>query len=312
MSPPDPSVRPRRIGYRLLGRAFDYVLHLRPAEWPIMVAHTGVGVLLAAGSGPESVPWRYALAGVLIWVVCLNGGTLAINSAFDRDTDDIAYLRRPPPPPPHLFPCGLGLMTVGLIGALFFPRPYLAAYLICLVMSVAYSTPPIRLKGVPGADWAINMWGFGVLTPFAGWASTGLPMGRASEAVILGFCPLFASFYPLTQLYQLESDRARGDSTLAVVLGVRRSLQVAVGAGCLAFGVFALAGLRTGWGVSGGDVSRWLVLGSAAAIWIGTTSHWLRDSSAMTALEHEQRMYRSLAAWGLTDLAILVCFALSW
>jgi hypothetical protein len=33
----------REAGYRLLGARLDYLLHLRPAEWPIMAAHTAVG-----------------------------------------------------------------------------------------------------------------------------------------------------------------------------------------------------------------------------------------------------------------------------
>ena len=39
----------RAAGYRLLGTRLDYLLHLRPAEWPIMAAHTAVGYLLAVG-----------------------------------------------------------------------------------------------------------------------------------------------------------------------------------------------------------------------------------------------------------------------
>src|SRR6266487_4125522 len=40
----------RRWGYFLLpGDAFSYLLHLRPAEWPIMAAHTALGYLLAVG-----------------------------------------------------------------------------------------------------------------------------------------------------------------------------------------------------------------------------------------------------------------------
>ena len=35
----------RALGYRLLGPAFDYILHLRPAEWPIMAGHTLLGAL---------------------------------------------------------------------------------------------------------------------------------------------------------------------------------------------------------------------------------------------------------------------------
>ena len=40
----------RRLGYRLLpGEGFSYVLHMRPAEWPIMAAHTALGFILAVG-----------------------------------------------------------------------------------------------------------------------------------------------------------------------------------------------------------------------------------------------------------------------
>src|SRR5947207_11478295 len=95
----------RRWGYRLLpGDVFSYVLHLRPAEWPIMAGHTMLGYVLAvgikgAGSGERLLP---ALGALLIWVILLNGGTLAINSVFDKDEGDIGYLNAPPPLPRHL------------------------------------------------------------------------------------------------------------------------------------------------------------------------------------------------------------------
>ena len=39
----------RALGYRLLGRGFDYLLHLRPPEWPIMTVHFLTGAALALG-----------------------------------------------------------------------------------------------------------------------------------------------------------------------------------------------------------------------------------------------------------------------
>ena len=39
----------RRAGYRLLGPSFDYLLHMRPAEWPIMAVHLLTGSALAIG-----------------------------------------------------------------------------------------------------------------------------------------------------------------------------------------------------------------------------------------------------------------------
>src|SRR5213078_556271 len=91
-----------------------------------------------------------------------------------------------------------------------------------------YSVPPFRFKAVAGVDWVINMWGFGTLTPFAAWAATGRPLDAGHALVLLGFCPLFAGLYPLTQLYQMEEDRRRGDRTLALLLGLRASLGVAI------------------------------------------------------------------------------------
>ena len=41
-----------------------------------------------------------ALLVLVIWVVFLNGGTLAINSVFDKDEGDIGYLNSPPALPP--------------------------------------------------------------------------------------------------------------------------------------------------------------------------------------------------------------------
>ena len=134
-----------------------------------MAAHTAVGYLLAvgfAGAAARASGSAPALLGLVLWVVCLNGGTLALNSAFDRDEGDIAYLRRPPPPPRHLAgvqrrPDGRSARS-SRFGS---PRRTRCAYAVCFVLSLAYSVPPLRLKAVAGADWIINMWGFGTLTP---------------------------------------------------------------------------------------------------------------------------------------------------
>jgi 4-hydroxybenzoate polyprenyltransferase len=239
-------------------------------------------------------------------VVCLNGGTLALNSAHDRDEADVAYLRQPPPPPSHLAGFGLGLMFVGLAGALLLPPGYWAAYAVCLLLSVLYSVPPIRLKAVPGADWIINMVGFGTLTPYAGWAATGLPLGPVGRLVLLGFCPLFAALYPLTQIYQFEEDARRGDRTLARALGARRSLLVALIAAVAAFTLFAAAGLRAGW--SSGEAWRWWLLGLAALGWGLVVFPWIRDCRGMSSRQHQRGMYRALFAWALTDLAVMLAW----
>lgn len=233
----------RRVGRRLLGPALPYLLHLRPAEWPVMAAHTGLGWLLAAGLVvPDGRFWL----GLAAWVVGLNGGTLALNSAFDRDTGDVAYLRQPPAPPASLAGFAVVLMLAGLVAGWSLGPAWRTVYVGCLLLSVAYSVPPLRLKRIGGVDWLINMVGFGALTPLAGWLSSGRPLDAGHAVVIAAFCPLFAGLYPLTQLYQMDDDRTRGDRTLAVRLGVRAALRVAILAVLLGFAMLAVAAVAAG------------------------------------------------------------------
>jgi lycopene elongase/hydratase (dihydrobisanhydrobacterioruberin-forming) len=300
----------RQAGYRLLGGRLDYLLHLRPAEWPIMAAHTAVGYLLAVGldgavRGERLAP---AILGLILWVVCLNGGTLALNSAYDKDEGDIAYLRRPPPPPRHLAAFSVALMALGQLLAFELPPAFRIVYAVCLILSILYSVPPARLKSVAGADWVINMWGFGTLTPYAGWAATGLPVSGTWLLVLLAFCPLFAALYPLTQLYQVEEDSRRGDRTLACVLGIRRSLDSALVAALLAFAIFLAAGFQAGWGAGPEHLWRWTALTLALAAWAGVLIPWRVRHLGMAPSDHQQAMYRALGAWAITDVAVVLAW----
>jgi lycopene elongase/hydratase (dihydrobisanhydrobacterioruberin-forming) len=300
--------RAREAGYRVLGSRLDYLLHLRPIEWPIMAAHTAVGYLLAVGLRGVAVGETLgpALLGLALWVVCLNGGTLALNSAFDRDEGDIAYLRNPPKPPRRLGAFALLLMASGQMAALALPPAYQVAYAVCFALSVLYSVPPFRLKAVAGADWLINMVGFGTLTPFAGWAATGRPLGATDGIVLLAFCPLFAALYPLTQLYQLEEDARRGDRTLALILGVPRSLDAALAAATTAFAFFACAGIQSVWSKPGSGTWRWATLAVALLAWLAVLVPWRALAGRLSAAEHQRRMYRALAAWAVTDVAVVL------
>ena len=118
-----------------------------------MAAHTALGYLLAVGrrggAARERI-WRRARSALVLWVVFLNGGTLAINSAFDRDEGDIGYLKAPPPVPRHLGLVAFTLMAAGQVLALLLPAGFRWAYAICFLLSVLYSVPPLRLKAVAG------------------------------------------------------------------------------------------------------------------------------------------------------------------
>jgi 4-hydroxybenzoate polyprenyltransferase len=294
----------RRWGYRLLpGDAFSYLLHLRPSEWPIMAAHTALGYVLAVGwNGVGRGLWlREALWALVIWVVFLNGGTLAINSVFDKDEGDIGYLNAPPPLPRYLLHFSVALLAGGQLLAFTLPAGFRLAYAICFAMSILYSVPPFRFKAVAGVDWVINMWGFGTLTPYAAWAATGRPLDLGHGLVLLAFCPLFAGLYPLTQLYQFEEDRRRGDRTLALIVGMRSGLVIALACTLLAFALL-------GWAAVVLRVTAF-TLALPLAAWLAVLLPWLAQHATWTPAQHQRGMYRALTAWAVTDIVVLLVFA---
>ncbi|OQA30661.1 MAG: 1,4-dihydroxy-2-naphthoate octaprenyltransferase [Acidobacteria bacterium ADurb.Bin340] len=291
----------RSLLNRLLGpKASAYVLHLRPMEWPIMTAHFLLGTLLAQGWG---LPPGRTLLGWLAYVVCLNGATLAINSAFDQDQGDIGYLKDPPKPPKHLLAFSLALHALGLGCALPFlwmggSAPWFFHLVAaCTVMSVLYSVPPARLKARAGWDLLINCLGFGLMTPLAGWALTGRPFSPAALWAAAGFGLLFAALYPATQIYQVEEDRARGDRTLVIRLGVPRSLVLALVAIYAAHGCFWIA-LRSSEGTG-------LALLLSVGVWQGLFIAWRCQWQTWTLRQQEAGMYWALACWAITDLSLL-------
>ena len=327
-----------------LGAAFALT---RPAQWPILTGQLLVGMLLvsprAVGGGCWFNPWSglVLVAVWAAWVPLLNGGTLAFNSAYDRDTGPVAYLARPPAPPSWLAGAALGAMCGGVLLALLVVGPALALVVaVCVVLSVLYSHPVVRLKGRPGLDLLINMIGYGGATTLAGLLGgraahlPGLPaacptgFGTAAWAhrpdwpvaagsataqlaaalrdgggpVVVAFALLFGSFYPLTQLYQLDDDRRRGDRTLAGVLGRRGSLGLALVLAVLAAGALALACRARGGGW------WWLLPAAALAAWLAHLANWLRRCRSYAAADHERGMYRALALWAGVDAALLVAW----
>lgn len=303
----------------MFGPSFDYILLLRPRQWPILTFQLAVGVLCAPAvaaaignwyTGPVTFSWFGLVRAWMAWVVCLNGGTLAFNSAYDRDEDDIAYLARPPPPPSHLALVSFLLMVAGAVIAFTITPAFGLVTLGCVLMSVIYSHPVTRWKSKPGGDLAINILGYG-----SGTTISGLMVGQVvagSYAIIpdntgwflvAGFGLLFGSFYPLTQIYQIPSDRERGDTTLATVLGIRTSLLLTIVLG-IAAGVFLLRAAMQ-WNAADTLWSVFPLLG-AMVVWIGMLVAWHRKAGEMDDAAHEKGMYCALMVWAVIDGAVLI------
>ena len=176
--------------------------------------------MVLAASRPDWRTWVIFVA----YHLFLYGGATAFNSVYDRDTGPVGGLRHPPPVDPFLLPWSLGILVAGLLLSLVRPLTALLYFLI-LLLALAYSYPAVRLKARPFASLVTIAVGQGVLPFLAGWLATPQPDHDWRLGLFAAASAAFVAiaFYPLTQLYQVEEDRQRGDRTIAVVLGVELS-----------------------------------------------------------------------------------------
>jgi 4-hydroxybenzoate polyprenyltransferase len=294
----------RQLLTRILPKAWvPYVMHLRLAGAPIVIAQMSVGFLLANGLHfTADALSRWVLA-ALSWAVMGSGGTLAFNSAFDEDEGDIAFLHDPPKPPRLLAPFALIVMALGLAVAVLISLRFVVAYLICVAMSVVYSMPPFRMKSRPGADMLISATGYGAMTVYSGWAAMDLPLVPPIPNVVAAFFCLLAAWYPLTQFYQMEEDRRRGDRTLTLAIGKRKGLLLATAAMLAGFAFLGVEVVLRYWGL------RSIGVALAFLCWAGVIAHWWFHWRRADALYERTGMYRLVWAFAVTQVGVLLAMS---
>ena len=197
------------------------------------------------------------------------------NCYFDRDEKSIGGLKNPPKVNKFLFPLVVLFDLLALAYAVFIQANlvfFVAGY---LLVSKAYSHPKIRLKKFPLISTAVVAIFQGSFMFFS--VQYGV-QGNFSDLftadnLLLAFCStifLLAS-YPLTQVYQHEEDRNRGDQTLSLVLGIKGTFYWA--------GVFFFLGLGllSFWILQHYTVNEFLIfliIGSPVLLYFG---HWFKQ-----------------------------------
>jgi 4-hydroxybenzoate polyprenyltransferase len=207
------------------------------------------GFALGGGEFSKRAGW-----GFLAFHVFLYGGITAYNSYYDRDEGPVGGLRKPPPVTQPLLGFSLGIQLIGLALSVLVGWQLALLYVIVMLLSVAYSHPKFRWKARPLLSLVVVALGQGAVGFRAGWlcAATPPPPLLGSYAGMLGMAAavlLTTGFYPLSQLYQIDEDRQRGDFTFAVVYGPQTSFRFSLaclmaGGACIALVVLERFGLR--------------------------------------------------------------------
>jgi 4-hydroxybenzoate polyprenyltransferase len=209
------------------------------------------------------IPFSYFLTPVFMFSLCVSGGidilravfsfliihllvypaSNGFNSYYDRDEQSIGGLEKPPPVTGDLLYTSLIFELAAVILALFISLPFAAGLIIYGAGSKSYSYDKIRFKRMPFISWlSVSVFGGGLMYILsygsfntAGFSGKILDPEILAPIIIITFY-IMAS-YPLTQVYQHEEDRKRGDKTISLLLGIRGTFIVSA-----VFFIFALAG----------------------------------------------------------------------
>ena len=144
------------------------------------------------------------------------------NSYMDRDESPIGGLREPMRPTRQLFLVTVSMDVLALALALLVSPLFAAGLLVYILASRAYSYRGIRLKRHAVLGYLVVVLCQGALTYAIVYHGTGrnlptdIPMLPALAASLL-----IGGFYPLTQIYQHEADKADGVITISYRLGLR-------------------------------------------------------------------------------------------
>ncbi|HKZ98395.1 MAG TPA: UbiA family prenyltransferase [Thermoplasmata archaeon] len=222
--------------------------------WIVAVFPLYIGWVLAQPLGGRHlfIDDLRVMLGVLVVGPFLGTFTLLLNVYYDMDTTDRANPRKTYVRVVEEL-IGEGLMDRGtiLIAALGFaalglmfaaytsltlvdyggstsllgPWAFAGLMVATTSLSVAYSHPAVRWKGVAGADLLTNLVGFGVVCPLGGWALL-RPIEEAPWWFIATIALFLGALYAPTTASDVDADRAYGIRTLAVRLGVTATLRL--------------------------------------------------------------------------------------
>jgi 1,4-dihydroxy-2-naphthoate octaprenyltransferase len=183
-------------------------------------------IFLFATSQAEHIkPVNWLLAFVAIHLF-LYPASNAYNSYFDRDEGSIGGLENPPPVSKELYWVSLFFDLLAILIGLMVSWQFAIGLFLYGLISKAYSHPAVRLKKYPIASLLIVAVFQGFFTYIMSMhAITGnfrkelLDTKFLYPALLATF--LLAGSYPMTQIYQHQEDKQRGDKTLSLLLGVK-------------------------------------------------------------------------------------------
>jgi chlorophyll synthase len=206
---------------KLLSYAQTLFILLGVPFWVISLGCVYLGWAIATR---EILPDPQLLLAFVITSVFITGSTFAYNDYTDRDIDKINVRKKGSllvwgVLEPHLaLELSVALAILGIFFALFINLAFTGLMGGCVVLSLLYSNPYVKLKSRGGWDLLVNMFGIGVILPLAGW-SVARPVQEFPFLYLPSVLFGIGALYVLSTLADHRIDRASGVNSVVVRFG---------------------------------------------------------------------------------------------
>ncbi len=246
--------------------------HLRPAGMPWVVLLPVIGWFYAHWTLAADVIAPSEMARVAVAWACLHAAAMYQNAVFDVDEGDVLF-GAPRAAPPWLGRVGFVLGVVAVAVAASAGQTAGACALGNAILAVGYSHPRLAWKAHPIGGPLVNVLGYGVLSPVAGWSLVGAPVELRAVLGLVALVCLVAASWLVAQAFQEADDRRRGYHTFVADFGAVATLRGARVASALGFGLGGVLAM-IGW------YPRPCLIGLGGALWVDRAiSAWIADGN---------------------------------
>lgn len=251
----------------------------------------------------------YAILVFIIWHLFIYPASNGYNSYYDKDEGSIALVEKPPQVDISLYYTALMTEVLGVLLSFLVSFEFALSTIVYGILSKAYSHPAIRLKKYPIVSFLvvfIFQGAFVYWTTLSAVSGNGIIHLLSTNFIIAGLicsCLIGAS-YPLTQVYQHDEDRKRGDKTLSLLLGIKGTFMISA----ILFAAGASL-LYVYWNDLNSLSNFWIFLGFALPVF-AVFLNWLFKVLKDSREANFNNMMRMTTISGLSMLLyfLLLCF----
>ena len=170
----------------------------------------------------ENIDWLNVLLSFIVLHVFVYPSSNGYNSYMDQDTSSIGGIKNPPPPDKQLFFITIVMDIISLLLSLIISTYFTGLLLIYIICSRLYSYRGVRLKQYPILGYLtviLNQGGLVFIMIYNSAVDNSTQIfpiiGCITASLLIG------GFYPITQIYQHDSDRNDNVVTISMLLGKR-------------------------------------------------------------------------------------------